>query len=111
MKPASRLVDALGKLSAGVWDGENHGCSRQVVPLVEHGIEGHAPSLVTHCDPAIARNTDPDVLAKARDGLVYSIIKCLPQEMQQARRGRGAYIHAWAMADGCNALKHLNIGG
>ncbi len=71
-----------------MWHSENDSCGGQVVALIEHRIKGHAPGFVTHCDPSITIDGDPDVLAKACYGFIYGVIERLPQEVQQARGGR-----------------------
>src|SRR5712692_6900914 len=109
MQPARSLIDALGELPTRMGHGENDHRCREVVPLIEHGIKGHTASLVAHRDPAFAVNAHPDMLAKARHCFINSVVERLPNEMQQARSGTGAYVHSRAVPDGRNALQHLDI--
>src|SRR5438034_10834922 len=73
VQSSSRFIDALGKFSTGMRHGENDGGGRQVIPLVEHRIKGHAARFVTDSDPAIAINTDPDMFTEARYRFVDGI--------------------------------------
>ena len=69
----------------------------------------NAAAVVHNGDGVVGMHRDLDGGAEAGHGLVHRIVHDFPHQMvQTAHRGR-TNVHAWALADGLEALEDLNL--
>ena len=107
MQPAGYLVAAAAELAAGVQHRQAHlhgGAAHLGV-----NAHGEAAAVVPDGDAAILVQRHVDALAEARQRLVHGVVHNLIDQVMQAPHVRGADIHARALADGLQALQHLNL--
>src|SRR5256885_12450707 len=61
---------------------------------LSRSIKRHTTCFIAHSDPAFLINTQPDMLTKARNRLVYGVVQGLPNQMDQTRSGGRTNVHA-----------------
>ena len=69
----------------------------------------YAAAVVRYADDIALPDIDLDMVAEAGERLVDGVVHDFVHQMVQAARPGGADIHARALADGLEALQHLDL--
>ena len=107
VQTAGDLIAPAAELTAGVQDGKDHlqgGLARLGLD-----VHGDAPAVVGDGDGVVRVDGHGDVGAVARQGLVDGVVHDLIDQVVQAGLGCRADIHARTLADGLQALQHLDL--
>src|SRR5262245_31570633 len=97
MQTTSGFIDPFFKLASRMGHGQNNRGRGPIIALVEHGIKRHAASFVAYGNPPLAIQRHPDMFAITSNSLINRVIQRLPEQMDQARGGGRANIHARSM--------------
>ena len=106
VEAAGHLIAAAAEFAAGVEDREHHLQGGQAGLGLD--IHGNAPAVVDDGDDVPFSDLDGNLVAVAGQGLVDGVVHDLVHQVVQAALRRGADIHAGALADGLQALQHLD---
>ncbi|MNS92966.1 hypothetical protein D3C72_1271160 [compost metagenome] len=109
VEAARDLVAAGAELAAGVKHGQ-HGLERRLAGLGVH-LDGDAAAVVRDLDRMIGVQGDVDMGAEAGQRLVDRVVDHLVHQVVKALLTGAADVHARALADGLEALEHLNLFG
>ena len=80
-------------------------------PGARFHIDRDAATSVVHLDAAVGMQDDVDLRAVAGDRLVDGVVDDLPEAVHEPGRAVGPDVHPWALADGLEAFKHLEMMG
>ncbi|MPM70900.1 hypothetical protein SDC9_117861 [bioreactor metagenome] len=105
MEAAGDLIAAAAEFSAGVEDGKHHLQGGLACLLLD--IHRDAPAVVHNRDDISRQNAHRDIVAVPGQRLVDGVVHNFVYQMVQARRGRGADIHARPLPNGLKALQNL----
>src|SRR5690606_10334402 len=109
VQAAGDLVAAAAELTAGVQHGQRQRRGGQL--LAGGGVGGDAAAVVGDRDGAVVVERDLDGVAVAGQRLVDRVVDDLPDQVVQAALPGGADVHAGPLADGLEALEHLDRRG
>ena len=72
-------------------------------------VDGDAATVVFDRAGAVFVDGHVDLVAKPAESLVDGVVDDLPDEVMKAARAGRADVHARALADGLEALEHLDV--
>src|SRR4051812_38285130 len=108
MQAARVDVVPLLELPARVQRGEDHLDGRLLV--LRHRVDRDAAAVVLDGDgPRVLVQRDHDARGEPVDHLVDGVVDDFPQEVMVAGRVGAADVHGRALADGLEALQHLDV--
>ena len=104
---AGYLISAAAELAAGMEHGEYNSDGRKPGRLLDPHRDTAA--VIRHRNDIARQNTDIDLIAEARKGLVDRVVYNLIDKMMQAPFAGGAYVHARTLAHRLQALENLYL--
>ena len=107
VQTAGYFIAGAAELTAGVEYGEHHRYSRQAGLFVNAG--GNTTAVIPHANHITGQNLRLNVGADPGQCLVNGVVHNLIHQVVQTSGAGGADIHTRALADGLQALQHLNI--
>ena len=108
VQAARDLVAVAAELAARVQDSQDD-FDGWLAALVH--VDRDAAAVVDDRDAVVLVDRHVDVVAVAGEGLIDGVVDDLVDEVVQAALARAADVHAWAHADGLEALEDLDLLG
>ena len=107
VQAAGYLIPAAAELAAGMEHGKYYCDGRKPGRLLDPYRDTAA--VIRHRNDIARQNTDVDLIAEARKGLVDRVVYNLIDKMMQAPFAGGAYVHARTLAHRLQALENLYL--
>ena len=109
VQTTGHLVAVAAELAAGVQHGEHHlgGALALVFARVER-VDRDTATVVVDPAPTVGEQRDADARAVAGHRLVDGVVDDFPDQVMQTLQTGRADVHARALADGIEALEHLD---
>src|SRR5262249_23560893 len=104
-----RLVRPLVKLGARPGDGQHHLQGRQ--PQLRVGLNGNAAAVVGDAEAPVHVDLDVNVLAKAGQGLIDTVVNQLVDQVVQTAATGVADVHARPLPDVSGVAQYLDVVG
>lgn len=109
MQTAGCRVRPAAELPTGVQFGVDHLDAGQTGARFD--VHRDAAATVVDLDTAVGMEDDVDLRAVAGHRLVDGVVDDLPEAVHESGRPVRPDVHPWALADGLEAFKHLEMMG
>ena len=110
VEAAGGLVGLAGELAARVERAEDD-LERGLAGELRVRVDGDAAAVVADGDGVVGVKLDLDAVGVAGDGFVHRVVEDFGHEVVERAFVGAADVHAGALADGLEALEHLDRGG